>query len=107
MKRMPSKPLFGMPVAVGTSLAVMAMRRIPWPNADESAASNAAAASARRECLIGASSARWIAAREQNAGQQQEAALSVFIDWEIGVLPETTAAGRASESGVLPKMQAL
>src|ERR1041385_7847896 len=107
MKRMPSKPLFGMPVAVGTSLAVMAMRRVPWPNADESAASNAAAASARRECLIGASSARRIAAWEPNAGQQQEAALSVFLDWGIGVLPETPAAGRVSGSGLLPKMPAL
>jgi hypothetical protein len=31
-KRTPSKPLFGTPVVVGTSLAVMAIRRVPWAN---------------------------------------------------------------------------
>ena len=35
---MPSKPLFGIPVAVGISPAVMAMRKVPWAFAAKGAA---------------------------------------------------------------------
>ena len=38
MKRTPSKPLLGTPVVVGTSVAVMAMRRVPWAIAGMDAA---------------------------------------------------------------------
>src|SRR5260370_27110062 len=45
---MPSKPLFGMPVVVGMSLAVMAMRNVPCAHAHAAAASEAMMNTVRR-----------------------------------------------------------
>ena len=46
MKRMPSKPLFGMPVVVGMSVAVIAMRSV-WARAGLAPAVAAAASATR------------------------------------------------------------
>ena len=53
MKRMPSKPLLGRPVAVGMSAAVMAMRSVLSASAGLAASTQAAAVKANaRQVLI-------------------------------------------------------
>ena len=45
---MPSKPLFGIPVVVGMSEAVIAMRSVPWPAAANATRDRNAARSGAR-----------------------------------------------------------
>ena len=52
MKRMPSKPLFGMPVVVGMSAAVMAMRSVVSAEAAWAASIDDARTPARHQTLI-------------------------------------------------------